>query len=302
MSELVTLSKRGSIGVITVNNPPVNALSPGVPEGLVDCVSAANADSSIEAMVLIGAGRGFIAGADIKFLGKPRSEKAGLMKSTLEDSAKPLVAAIHGHALGGGLEASMLCHYRIAVASAKVGLPEVLIGVLPGGGGTQRLPRLIGPQAALEMILSGRHVPADEALRLGILDEVVSEGELLDAAVAFAERVASDPVRRIRDLDDKLKAYLVDVVLATRDPSLCGASELAAFIRFGASPRATISLALASKAVAFMQGRSFVTPQDIKDVGLDVLRHRVIISYEAEAENVTSDDIIRKIFETVPVP
>ncbi|MBT6274455.1 MAG: hypothetical protein HOI95_10005, partial [Chromatiales bacterium] len=207
MSELVTLSKRGSIGVITVNNPPVNALSPGVPEGLVDCVSAANADSSIEAMVLIGAGRGFIAGADIKFLGKPRSEKAGLMKSTLEDSAKPLVAAIHGHALGGGLEASMLCHYRIAVASAKVGLPEVLIGVLPGGGGTQRLPRLIGPQAALEMILSGRHVPADEALRLGILDEVVSEGELLDAAVAFAERVASDPVRRIRDLDDKLKGF-----------------------------------------------------------------------------------------------
>lgn len=103
-------------------------------------------------------------------------------------------------------------------------------------------------------------------------------------------------------LDEKLKGYLVDVVLATRNPDTYGASELGAFIRFGASPRATISLALASKAVAFMNGRSFVTPQDIKDVGLDVLRHRVIVTYEAEAENVTSDDIIKKIFETIPVP
>ena len=103
-------------------------------------------------------------------------------------------------------------------------------------------------------------------------------------------------------LDDKLKSYLVDVVLATRKPGKYGAEELDAFIRYGASPRATISLAIASKAFAFMQGRSFVTPQDIKDVGMDVLRHRVIISYEAEAEDVTSDDIIKKIFETVPVP
>jgi MoxR-like ATPase len=121
---------------------------------------------------------------------------------------------------------------------------------------------------------------------------------VVDAETIFRSRKLIDGIY----LDDKLKAYLVDVVIATRDPSLYGASELAAFIRFGASPRATISLALASKAVAFMQGRSFVTPQDIKDVGLDVLRHRVIVSYEAEAESVTSDDIIKKIFETVPVP
>lgn len=121
---------------------------------------------------------------------------------------------------------------------------------------------------------------------------------VVDAETIFRSRKIIDAIY----LDDKLKAYLVDVVLATRDPGSCGASELTAFIRFGASPRATISLALAAKAVAFMQGRSFVTPQDIKDVGLDVLRHRVIISYEAEAENVTSDDIIQKIFETVPVP
>ena len=121
---------------------------------------------------------------------------------------------------------------------------------------------------------------------------------VVDAYTIFRARKMVDGVY----LDDKLKGYLVDVVLATRQPDRYGASELCAFIRFGASPRATISLALASKAVAFMNGRSFVTPQDIKDVGLDVLRHRVIVSYEAEAEDVSSDDIIKKIFETVPVP
>ena len=121
---------------------------------------------------------------------------------------------------------------------------------------------------------------------------------VVDAETIFKSRELVDGIY----LDDKLKGYLVDVVLATRNPDAYGASGLGAFIRFGASPRATISLALASKAVAFMNGRSFVTPQDIKDVGLDVLRHRVIITYEAEAENVTSDDIIKKIFETIPVP
>mgnify|MGYP002043486135 FL=1 len=121
---------------------------------------------------------------------------------------------------------------------------------------------------------------------------------VVDAETIFKSRKLVDGIY----LDEKLKGYLVDVVLATRNPDSYGASELSAFIRFGASPRATISLALASKAVAFMNGRSFVTPQDIKDVGLDVLRHRVMVSYEAEAENVTSDDIIKKIFETIPVP
>jgi len=121
---------------------------------------------------------------------------------------------------------------------------------------------------------------------------------VVDAETIFKSRKLVDGIY----LDDKLKGYLVDVVLATRNPETYGASELSAFIRFGASPRATISLALASKAVAFMNGRSFVTPQDIKDVGIDVLRHRVIVTYEAEAENVSSDDIIKKIFETIPVP
>ena len=123
----------------------------------------------------------------------------------MDESAKPVVAAIHGYALGGGLETALACHYRIAVPSAKVGLPEVLIGILPGAGGTQRLPRLIGPKAALEMIVSGRHVPAEEAHRLGIIDELAPEGQLREAAIAFARRVAdTKPLPRIRDRDERL--------------------------------------------------------------------------------------------------
>jgi 3-hydroxyacyl-CoA dehydrogenase len=191
--ELVTLQRHGGIGVITVNNPPVNALSPGVPEGIISCLAQGNADPAIKAMVLIGAGRSFIAGADIRTFGTGRKRLAIGSRShdILELSEKPVVAAIHGFALGGGLENAMACQYRIAVPSAKVGLPEVLIGILPGGGGTQRLPRLIGAKAALEMIVTGRHVLAPEAHDMGIVGELVPEGaELLPAAIAMAERVA----------------------------------------------------------------------------------------------------------------
>lgn len=205
MPELVHFSKKGSVGVITVDNPPVNALSPGVPEGILAGLEQGNADPAVKAMVLIGAGRGFIAGADIKHLGKPRPPGFKRTHDVIEANEKPVVAAIHGYALGGGLENALGCHYRVAVRSARVGLPEVLIGVLPGGGGTQRLPRLIGPKAALEIIVTGRHVPAEEARQLGILDEVVEDGELLERAVAFAESIADRrPVPRIRDMDGKL--------------------------------------------------------------------------------------------------
>ena len=205
MPELVDFTKHGAIGVITVNNPPVNALSPGVPEGIAACLQQGNADQEVKAMVLIGGGRSFIAGADIKQLGK-RKAPARRNQDVMEENEKPIVAAIHGYALGGGLENALGCHYRIAVASAKVGLPEVLIGILPGGGGTQRLPRLIGPKAAMEIIVSGRHVPAPEALALGMLDRVVEEGPLLDAAVAFAEEVADQrPLPRIREMAERLR-------------------------------------------------------------------------------------------------
>src|SRR6266853_2655368 len=190
--ELVRFEKIDGIGVITVDNPPVNALSPGVPEGIVAAVDKGNADPAVKAMVLIGAGRSFIAGADIRQFGKgPSTPPTGRRPyDVLDQSAKPVIAAIHGYALGGGLEIALACHYRVAVPSAKVGLPEVLIGILPGAGGTQRLPRLIGPKAALELITSGRHVPADEAHLLGIIDEILPEAELQKAAMAFARRIA----------------------------------------------------------------------------------------------------------------
>ena len=187
---LVRFEKDGEIAVITIDNPPVNALSPGVPEGIVAALDKGNADPAVKAMVLIGAGRSFIAGADIRQFGRgPSTPPSGRRPyDVLDESAKPVVAAIHGYALGGGLEIALACHYRVAVPSAKVGLPEVQIGILPGAGGTQRLPRLIGPKAALEMITSGRHVPAEEAKTLGIVDGIVAEADLRGAAIAFARR------------------------------------------------------------------------------------------------------------------
>jgi 3-hydroxyacyl-CoA dehydrogenase len=214
---LVRFENEGGIAVVTIDNPPVNALSPGVPEGIVAAVERADADPAVTAIVLIGAGRSFIAGADIRQFGRRRPIAPGTRRphQVLDASQKPIVAAIHGYALGGGLEIALASHYRIAVPSAKVGLPEVLIGILPGSGGTQRMPRLVGPQKALELITSGRHVPAPEAQALGIIDEVLPEGaDLRQAAVAFARRIADRrPLPRIRDRDDRLAEAKADPAL-----------------------------------------------------------------------------------------
>ncbi len=207
MSEdLVRLSKQGAVGVITVDNPPVNALSPGVPEGIVAGVQQFDADASVKAIVLIGAGGKFIAGADIRFFGKKRAALPIRPQAALENSSKPVVAAIAGFALGGGYEIALACHYRLALASARVGLPEITLGLLPGGGGTQRLPRLIGPAKALDLIVAGRHVPAPEALELGMLNKVLpADADLLAEAVKYAESVADKrPIPRVRDMSDKL--------------------------------------------------------------------------------------------------
>ena len=207
MSEanVVGLQIEDGVGVITIDNPPMNALGPGVREGIVAAIDRCNADPAVMALVLIGAGRSFIAGADIRQFGKARPVLTRRPQDALDDSAKPVVAAIHGYALGGGLEIALASHYRIAVPGAKVGLPEVLIGILPGGGGTQRLPRLIGPQAALEMIVSGRHVPAAEALTLGILDALVAGVNLRREAIDFARAVAAKrPLPRVRDRTDRI--------------------------------------------------------------------------------------------------
>jgi len=209
MSELVSLSRDGEIGIITVNNPPVNALSPGVPEGIGLAVDTINKDDTIRAAVLIGGGRTFIAGADIKEFGKMTSgdKKGGSLLPLLlqiEDSPKPLIAAIHGTAFGGGLEVAMAFHYRVASPSAQVGQPEVKLGIIPGAAGTQRLPRLAGVRKAVEMCAFGEPVSAADALSAGIIDLVI-EGDLLTGAVKFArEVIAKGAPPRSRERNDKL--------------------------------------------------------------------------------------------------
>ncbi len=213
MGELVTLSKEGEIGVMTVNNPPVNALSPGVPEGIAQGIAEIENDPALKAGILIGEGQTFIAGADIKQFGKffsggAKRDAAGLnpIINGIESCSKPIVCAIHGTAFGGGLEFAMGCHYRIAVASAQVGQPEVKLGIIPGAGGTQRLPRLAGVMKAVEMCAQGDPIKADEALKLGILDRVLADGNLKEGAIAYAKELIAEgkPPRRTRDLKDKL--------------------------------------------------------------------------------------------------
>ncbi len=208
MSELVKYARNGNVAVVTIDNPPVNALSPGVPEGILEGIEAANADPEVRAIVVIGGGRTFIAGADIKEFGKITSgtkPKLALYPSLLkiEDSRKPVVMAIHGTAFGGGLEVAMAGHYRVAVASAQVGQPEVKLGIIPGAAGTQRLPRLAGVAKAVEMCAFGEPVDAKSALACGILDKIV-EGDLLEGAVKFAGEVAGKLAYKTRERGEKL--------------------------------------------------------------------------------------------------
>lgn len=205
MSDVVQFEKRGRIGVISVDSPPVNALGQAVRQGLQDALAKALADTAVQAIVLIGKGRTFVAGADISEFGKPpRPPSFTDVIERYDGSPKPIVAALHGTALGGGLELALGCNYRVAVGSAKCGLPEVKLGILPGAGGTQRLPRLVGVPKALEMIVSGEPVGAAEAKSLGLVDAIV-DGDLLAGAIAFAEGVAATrPLPRVHDLSARI--------------------------------------------------------------------------------------------------
>src|ERR1700681_2741961 len=210
MSEIVLTSREGDIGVITINNPPVNALSPRVPEGILAGIEQFETDESVKAIVVIGGGRTFIAGADIKEFGKitsggnkERGPGLNPVLDRIENCSKPVVAAIHGTALGGGLETAMACHYRVAVPTAQVGQPEVKLGIIPGAGGTQRLPRLAGIAKALEMCAGGEPIKATEALQFGVVDRII-EGDLLSGAIAFAREIASQPAPKTRERNEKL--------------------------------------------------------------------------------------------------
>ena len=208
MSSPISYAHDGAVAVITVDNPPVNALSQPVREGLSKAIKRFEGDRKARAAVIVGAGRTFFAGADIKEFGKPLAAP-GLpdVVNQIEACSKPVIAALHGTALGGGFEVALGCHYRVAVASAKVGLPEVNLGILPGAGGTQRTPRLAGVAAAADLITSGRHVEAHEALELGLVDEVSNDTDPRAAGMVFAGLILGNDMgpRPTRDLNDRLE-------------------------------------------------------------------------------------------------
>ena len=209
MSNLVEYAKHGEIAVITINNPPVNALSPGVPEGIAEGIDRASSDHGIKAAVVIGAGRTFVSGADIKEFDKMRSGGAQSSLSFpdllnhIEACPKPVVMAIHGNALGGGLELAMSGHYRVAMPAAQVGQPEVKLGIIPGAHGTQRLPRLAGVAKAVAMCSEGNLIAASDALNSGIVDHLV-DGDLLEGAVAFAREISGKTPPKTRERNDRL--------------------------------------------------------------------------------------------------
>ena len=253
MTDLVQFTKDNGIAVITINNPPVNALSPGVPEGISEALDQIAQDDSVKAVVLIGGGRTFVAGADIKEFGKMASGKprgAGLLPLLLkiEDSSKPVIVAIHGTAFGGGLELAMAGHYRVALSTAQVGQPEVKLGLIPGAAGTQRLPRLAGVARAVEMCTSGNPVKAEEALKFGIVDRLI-EDDLLAGAVAFAREVAGKSAPKTRERDEKLGNVADNVQI------FASARETAAKKQRGLlAPVAAISAVEAATKMPFEEG------------------------------------------------
>src|SRR5438874_9511608 len=223
MSEVAPYAVRDGVAVITLNNPPVNGLGNALRAGILEGLQRADSDPQVKAAVLIGAGKAFSGGADIREFGKPRARPDLWEVNEAQDAMKkPLVAAITGFALGGGLELALACHYRIATPKAQLGLPEVKLGILPGSGGTQRLPRIIPVAKAVQMMTTGNPISSEEALQLGLVDEIVQGGDFLAAAVVYANKLVAErkPLRRIRDLQAKsdvdFKRVLEEVGKASR--------------------------------------------------------------------------------------
>ena len=209
INDVTKLDVIENVGVLTLNSPPVNALSANVREGLDIGIKKAIENNDVQAIVIICEGRTFIAGADISEFGKePKGPSLFEVQDIIENSSKPIIAAIHGTALGGGLEVALTCHYRIAVNSAKCGLPEVNLGLLPGAGGTQRLPRLVGVEQALKMVTSGLHLSAEKCLTSGLIDKLANDDSLLEDSISFSKEIISQnkPLKKVRDLNEKVFA------------------------------------------------------------------------------------------------
>src|SRR5689334_4195766 len=220
MSEVAPYAVRDGVAVITLNNPPVNGLGNALRAGILDGLQRAAADPQVKAVVLIGAGKAFSGGADIREFGKPREKPDLPDVNDFQDSMrKPLVAAITGFALGGGLELALACHYRIAAAGAQLGLPEVKLGILPGSGGTQRLPRIVPVAEAVRMMTTGNPISAEKALQLGLVDEVVTGDDLLTAAIGYANKLVAEkkPLRRIRDRTAQVEGNVAQVFAKMRE-------------------------------------------------------------------------------------
>ncbi|SIO49026.1 3-hydroxyacyl-CoA dehydrogenase [Burkholderia sp. GAS332] len=208
VNAVVDVSIERNVAIVTVDSPPVNALSAEVRRGLVNAFRQASTNPKAQAILLICRGKTFIVGADITEIGKPLvGPSVREVQETLESISKPVIAAIHGTALGTGLEIALVADFRVAVPSAKAGWPEVNIGLLPGAGGTQRLPRIVGVERALDLLTTGRHISAKTAVAMGLFDELVDEGNLRDCAIAFAKRMVDEGVKatRLTDLNDKLE-------------------------------------------------------------------------------------------------
>ncbi len=254
MSDFVQLTRDGSIAIITIHNPPVNALSPGVPEGIAEAVRQISSDTSFEAAVLIGAGRTFVAGADIKEFEKltsgkkPRGDGFLPLLTQIEDCPKPIVMAIHGTALGGGLELAMAGHYRVAAPGSQIGQPEVKLGLIPGAGGTQRLPRLVGVAKAVEMCAEGSPLKVEEALPLGIIDRII-DGDLLAGAIRFARESARRTALKTRDRNERLGSD------SENSPIFAAAREsVRKKLRGQTAPLAAIEAVEAATTMSFEQG------------------------------------------------
>ena len=252
MNNLVKIGKDNDVAVITIDNPPVNALSPGVPEGISTAIDAVNSDPAVKAAVVIGAGRTFVAGADIKEFGKmtsggPRRSLLPLLLH-IEDSGKPVVMAIHGTAFGGGLELAMAGHYRVASPTAQLGQPEVKLGIIPGAGGTQRLPRLVGVAKAVEMCAEGKPVSAREAAALGLIDRLI-DGDLLAGAVAFARDVFGKPAPKTRERTEKLGTAVENATIFALARDVAGKKQ-----RGLKAPPAAIDAVEAATKLSFEEG------------------------------------------------
>jgi len=208
VSEIVSMRTDGDIAVITIDNPPVNAMKYEVRVGLLDRITRATGDAAVSAVVIACAGRTFVAGADITEFGQPPRQPTSIdVIEAMEASHKPIIAAVHGTPLGGGLELALGCHFRVAAPGTRLGLPEIKLGIIPGAGGTQRLPRLVGMDKAMAMILSGEPIPVREALDTGLVDEIIV-GDLVAGAIAFARRVVAEkrPLVLVRNRDEKIAA------------------------------------------------------------------------------------------------